>query len=374
MRKTMLLIIITAVLFSAVACKSNPPENKPAGPPEKTATVQTKKIVTLDGPQTFDEHALNASLTYIKSRFSNFHYTEAIIWMFALRYAGKAGDTALRDEIVGMYNLDDRYRIILQNKNHVDFSIFGIIPLEIYRQTGKEEFLTVGLEFADRQWDNPRADGLSAQSRFWIDDMYMLTILQLQAFRASGDPVYLEHAALEMAVYLQKLQQPNGLFYHAPDTPFYWGRGNGWVAGGMTELLLDLDPDSEHYPLVIAAYRKMMSTLLEYQDDQGVWHQLIDHPESYREGSCSAMFAYAMITGVREGWLDGDGFDSAAEKAWRGIRQLTSEYGCLQDVCVGTGKKNDLQYYLDRPRNPGDPHGQAALLWVIDAVGREIPD
>jgi unsaturated rhamnogalacturonyl hydrolase len=81
---------------------------------------------------------------------------------------------------------------------------------------------------------------LSAQTRFWIDDMYMLIILQLQAYRATNDAKYLDRAALEMTTYLDKLQQPNGLFYHAPDVPFYWGRGDGWVAAGMAEMLRSL--------------------------------------------------------------------------------------------------------------------------------------
>jgi hypothetical protein len=34
---------------------------------------------------------------------------------------------------------------------------------------------------------NPQPDELSKETRYWIDDMYMLTILQLEAFRASGD-------------------------------------------------------------------------------------------------------------------------------------------------------------------------------------------
>ena len=45
----------------------------------------------------------------------------------------------------------------------------------------------------------------------WIDDMYMLIIVQLQAYRATGDAKYLDRAALEMSVYLDKLQQPHGL-------------------------------------------------------------------------------------------------------------------------------------------------------------------
>ena len=91
----------------------------------------------------------------------------------------------------------------------------------------------------------PQPDGLTGETRFWIDDMYMITLLQVQAYRATGDRKYLDHAALEMAAYLVDIfQQPNGLFFHAPDVPFFWGRGNGWVAAGMTELLISL-PDGQ---------------------------------------------------------------------------------------------------------------------------------
>ena len=65
--------------------------------------------------------------------------------------------------------------------------------------------------------------GLTDETRFWIDDMYMITIVQVQAFRATGDQKYLDRAATEMAAYLDKLQQPNGLFFHAPDVPFLLG-------------------------------------------------------------------------------------------------------------------------------------------------------
>ena len=88
----------------------------------------------------------------------------------------------------------------------------------------------------------PRADGLSGETRFWIDDMYMITMLQVEAYRATGERKYINHAALEMKAYLDKLQQPNGLFYHRADAPFFWGRGNGWVAAGMAELLRSLPP------------------------------------------------------------------------------------------------------------------------------------
>lgn len=67
--------------------------------------------------------------------------------------------------------------------------------------------------------------------------MYMITIVQTHAYKVTKDRKYIDRAAKEMVMYLDELQRPNGLFYHAPDVPFYWGRGNGWMAAGMSELL-----------------------------------------------------------------------------------------------------------------------------------------
>jgi rhamnogalacturonyl hydrolase YesR len=211
---------------------------------------------------------------------------------------------------------------------------------------------------------------LSSQTRYWIDDMYMLIILQLQAYRATGDAKYLDRAALEMTTYLDKLQQPNGLFYHAPDVPFYWGRGDGWVAAGMAEMLRSLPENHPRRARIMESYRKMMKALLQYQGKDGVWRQLIDHPESWPETSSTGMFTFAMITGVKNGWLDEKTYGKAARKGWLGMISYLEPNGDLRNVCQGTGKKNDLQYYLDREKLTGDLHGQAPILWCASAFLR----
>jgi unsaturated rhamnogalacturonyl hydrolase len=211
---------------------------------------------------------------------------------------------------------------------------------------------------------------LSWHTRFWIDDMFMITLLQVEAARATSDAKYLDRAATEMTAYLDKLQQPNGLFYHAPDAPFFWGRGNGWVAAGMSELLLSLPENHPQRERIMAGYRKMMAALLQYQDGDGTWRQLIDQPDAWPETSCSGMFTFAMITGVKQGWLDKKTYGPAARKGWLGLIQDLDADANMHDVCEGTNKKNDRQYYLDRQRRIGDLHGQAPVLWCATVLLR----
>ncbi len=301
------------------------------------------------------------------------HYSEAATWYGALTFAQLTHDDALREGLIHRFEPlmpggAEASRIPI--RHHVDDSIFGIIPLEIGIQTKIPKYLSYGQSWADRQWENPQADGLSAETRYWVDDMYMLTILQLEAYRATGNKKYLDRDADEMVSYLDKLQQPNGLFYHAPDVPFFWGRGDGWFAAGMAEMLSDLPPDHPRRARILQGYMKMMAALLKYQGADGMWRQLIDHEEAWPESSSSAMFTFALITGVKKGWLDAGSYGPAARKAWIAVAGYIDQNDDVTSVCEGTGKKNDLEYYLERKRRTGDFHGQAPILWAASALLR----
>jgi len=300
-------------------------------------------------------------------------YGECATWYGALTFAQLTHDDALRQKLIDKFAPlmpggaeADRIPI----RHHVDDSIFGIVPMEIGMQTKDPKYLNYGVSWADRQWENPQPDGLSAETRYWIDDMYMLTILQLQAYRATGDHKYLDRDALEMVSYLDKLQQPNGLFYHAPDVPFFWGRGDGWIAAGMAEILRDLPANHPQRARILQGYKLMMAALLKYQSKDGSWRQLIDHDESWPETSSSAMFTFAMISGVKTGLLDGPTYGPAARKGWMAIIGYIDQHDDTTNVCEGTNKFNSLDYYLQRRRKTGDFHGQAPILWAASALLR----
>lgn len=300
-------------------------------------------------------------------------YPTICTWYGALTFAQLTKDKELSSRLAERFDAQFTPEIaaMIKEHHHVDYSMAGSVPFELYLQTKERRYLDIGKGMADYQWEDPTPDGLTKETRFWIDDMYMITILQVQAYRMTGDPKYMDRAALEMVAYLDKLQQPNGLFYHAPDAPFFWGRGNGWVAAGMTELLRSMPEKHPQRARVMASYRKMMLTLLHSQGSDGMWRQLIDHPEAWPESSSTAMFTFAMITGVKNRWLNAKVFAPAARKGWLGVVSYLDENADVKNVCEGTGKKNDLQYYFDRARITGDLHGQAPILWCASALLRQ---
>lgn len=323
-------------------------------------------------------------------------YPLVSLWVNALANARLAGDADLERRLV------ERFEPFLGEKkakqspmNHVDYSVFGALPLEIAILNGDERCRKLGLLYADTQWTPPSEDtvnaqhslpierqqelwekGYTPQTRLWIDDMYMITLLQLQAYRATGDRKYLDRTMHEMCLYLKELQLKDGpaegLFYHAPDVPFVWGRGAGWMAAGMALLLTEAHDDTPERQAIMDGYRKMMAALLKHQRPNGLWGQLVNDPESWDETSGSAMYAYAFVVGVRRGWLDAEKYGPAARRAWLALVDKLDEYANLRDVCVGTAKKDDRTWYMERPRVVGDPHGQAAMMWICGALMEKV--
>jgi rhamnogalacturonyl hydrolase YesR len=288
------------------------------------------------------------------------------------RGGGAAGRGGGNPSVVALTPETANARTMVPVADHVDRSVFGILPLEIYRQIGDRRYLAIGKKSADDQWANPDEAGLTRQSRWWIDDMFMVTALQAEAARVTKDHVYVDRAATEMAAYLDKLQKENGLFHHADDVPAFWGRGAGWVAAGLTELLLEMPENHPQRARIMDGYKKMMAGLLKYQSPNGMWAQLIDHPDAWAETSGTGMFTFAMATGVRKGWLPAAEYKEPAKKAWIALCGYLTGDGNVRDVCIGTNKYNQMannpdgmiKYYLDREKRTGDLHGQAAFIWA----------
>ena len=357
MRKLKMYGVLFLVPLMSAACQKEPevfwPEEKS---PDKIAGLITE-----------DLFSRSEFMMYITDHVTAPHYSEVGAAIGVARYAGLTGNTEIIER------LTERYMRIIEEEvpntaNHVDANVYGALPLELYMHNGNEIFYEQGITLADSQWVDPWPNGLTSQTRYWIDDVWMIGMLQTQAYRATGDRVYLNRAAKETVAYLDSLQQPNGLFHHGPEAPFYWGRGNGWVASGLTEIISVLPADHPDYPRIVEGYKAMMNALLQYQAEDGMWRQLINEPESWKETSSTAMFGYSFVMGVKRGILSAEKFRPAYQKAWLSLVEYMNEEGKMTEVCAGTGQSRDINYYLERPRITGDFHGQAPAIWFAAAL------
>lgn len=309
----------------------------------------------------------NRVVANIVKRSFGWRYMNACTYYGALIFADASGSSSISRQ------MEEGYEPYLKGKRkphqgHVDYNVFGIWPLEMYRQTGKEAYLETGIALADHEYENTREDGLTDLARFWVDDMYMVASLQVQAYKATGKELYLDRAALFLKVYCDELQRDNGMFHHREDVPFFWGRGNGWAVAALTEILLVLPEKHEHHKALLAAFQKMMRTLAAYQGEDGMWHQLIDDPESFPESSCTGMFLYGFISGVHHGWLDSSEYSPVVDRGWKALASYVNGKGKTMMVCIATNAKNSKKHYLNRPKTKGNFHGQAAVLWAATAM------
>jgi unsaturated rhamnogalacturonyl hydrolase len=203
--------------------------------------------------------------------------------------------------------------------------------------------------------------------RQWTDDMFMASAILSRVGASSQDPRYATTVGRLLTSYADKLQRPDGLFIHAVDGPFAWGRGNGFAALGLAEALQHLPAAWPDRTRVLDIYRRHMRALLRHQSDDGSWRQVVDEPASYRELTVTAMTVAVMARGVRLGWLD-NSFRAAIDRGWPAVVARVGADGSVSDVCSGTGAGPTKDYYLNRPAvNGGDDRGGAmALLAALE--------
>jgi unsaturated rhamnogalacturonyl hydrolase len=203
----------------------------------------------------------------------------------------------------------------------------------------------------------------------WLDDAYMSVPLLANYGALTGRREYFDDGARQIKGFFKHLWVPEKqLFTHAghmgnaTNHPFYaWGRANGWFMVATVELLELMPKDHPDRDEVIRILQAQAKGIASYQSGTGLWHQLLDRPDSYLETSCTAMFGYAMAKGVNHGWLDPSAYGPPAINAWNGLSTKLSADGRVNDVCIGTNYANDYAYYYHRPATD-DIHGYGPVL------------
>lgn len=202
----------------------------------------------------------------------------------------------------------------------------------------------------------------------WADDLFMSVPYLIRYAKLTGEDKYFDDAANQILLFYEKLFDPEiNLYYHGwfsdteENSVAHWGRANGWVIWAISEALTYLPENHEHYQEILEIYKKHVNGLVNYQDANGIWHQVIDKPESFEETSSSAMFTLGIARGVLNGWLD-QSYKNYAVKGWEAISNKIDSDGTVHGICRGTGIGFDLQFYYDRETPDHDPRGLGAVL------------
>ncbi len=199
------------------------------------------------------------------------------------------------------------------------------------------------------------------------DAVFMGTPILVQCGRLTGETKYFDMATRHLRFMLKLNLRDDGLHQHSPIDPEHtaWGRGNGFPGLGLALCLSDLPDDSQYRDEFLAAYRSHMAAMIQHQDGTGMWHQIVDHPESYREFTVTCMTTFAITRGLRRGWLDRKTYEPVIRRAWEAIKLRVGPDGKLVDVCTGTGKMKSRREYYHRAAILGrDDRGGAMALMV----------
>ncbi|MEO8110200.1 MAG: glycoside hydrolase family 88 protein [Ginsengibacter sp.] len=202
----------------------------------------------------------------------------------------------------------------------------------------------------------------------WADDLYMSVPFLARMGKLTGNNKYFDDAIKQVENFNKHLYDPmTGLFFHCwySDVQMNgvarWGRCNGWLAVAQTQLLNNLPANHPKRKKLIGLLLRQIVGYSRYQDISGLWHQVLDRPDSYQESSVTAMFTYAVARAVNEGWINKT-YMTIAQDGWKGLTTKITADGQVQDVCIGTNIGDNIRFYYDRPNELNDTHALGAVL------------
>ena len=206
------------------------------------------------------------------------------------------------------------------------------------------------------------------------DDTLMMAVLPLAKIGLLlGRPHYVEEAKRQFLLHIKYLfDRKTGLWFHGWNfngrhnfANALWARGNCWVTIAIPEIIEILDlPDGDAFrSFLLETLAAQVKALAQTQDESGLWHTLLDDPDSYLEASAAAGFAYGILKAVRNGYLPRD-YEQVGIRAVKAVLANIDADGELQQVSFGTPVFDDLQGYRDIPLT-SMPYGQSMAILAL---------
>jgi unsaturated rhamnogalacturonyl hydrolase len=305
-------------------------------------------------------------------------YIPALPLVAKLRLSELTGDASHREEvakIVAPFISGEKSPVPKAGNEQAGHLIFAELAA---RAEGKnrERWIELCKAAADQAFDKDgKPQPIMPYHNEMSDAVFMAGPILAATGKLTGERKYFDAAAIHFASMRKLCLRPDGIYRHSPLCEAAWGRGNGFPALGLTWALSEWPDDHPAKKELMGELQEHLAALKPHQDAKtGCWHQVIDHPESYDEYSCTCMIGWAMQRGIRRGWLAKDEYQPCVDRAWRAIKERTSPDGQLVNVCTGTGKQKTLQDYFDRPaiNGPDDRGGAMGMIFAVELMAAGV--
>lgn len=185
------------------------------------------------------------------------------------------------------------------------------------------------------------ADNTTLEHWTWCDALFMAPPAYLKLYNITGNKKLLKFMEKEYRLTYDKLFDPaDSLFYRdwryitqkeANGQKVFWGRGNGWVLGGLAEMLRIMPQGSKQRAFYQDLFVRMAWRVVRCQGADGFWRASMLDPDAYPapETSATGFFVYALAYGINEGLLPREQFMPVVEKGWKALLSAVEEDGKL---------------------------------------------
>ncbi|MXV17054.1 glycoside hydrolase family 88/105 protein [Hufsiella ginkgonis] len=197
---------------------------------------------------------------------------------------------------------------------------------------------------------------------WWCDALFMSPPVLAHLAKITGDTRYsnfMSEMWWDTTDFL--FDREENLFYRdksyfdrktANGKKIFWSRGNGWVMGGLVQVLEYLPKKDPNYSKYVELYKKMAAKLVTLQQPDGFWRpSLLDAQEvTNKEASGTSFFVFSLAWGINHKLLDAATYKPAVKKGWKALTEIVEPSGKLTWVQqIGakpeTVKQTDNQEY-----------------------------
>jgi len=206
-----------------------------------------------------------------------------------------------------------------------------------------------------------------------IDTLFMTVMFLAKAGLLLNRPDYVEEANFQILQHIKYLlNKKEGLFYHGFNFKrndnygeVLWGRGNCWYTIVLMDYLETVPLDGSLKRYFLSVYQNQAAALKKYADPEtGLWHTVIDDPDSYLELSASAGFLSGLMHGIRSGYLDSETYKPVVDRALNHLTDYIDKDGTVLSVSYGTPIGLNKDFYKNIPCYPMT-YGQAMMIMAL---------